>query len=101
MNYDLHFFWKKKKSVWNACFGCRLDLPRKASTRQLTPLMALKKICGSCFRHGCRTTSCGMPLELRNCSWNLGVVLTIVGLLRSTGLLGNEGEMRRSNTFYI
>ena len=28
-----------------------------------------------------------MPLELRNCSWNLGVVLTMAGLLRSTGLL--------------
>lgn len=74
--------------VW----AVEMHVPRKASTRQLTPLMALKKICGSCFRHGCRTTSCGMPLELRNCSWNLGVVLTIVGLLRSTGLLGTEGR---------
>lgn len=62
-------------------------LPKKASTRQLTPLMALKKIWGSCFKHGCSTTSWGIPLELRNCSWNFGVVLTIAGLLRSTGLL--------------
>lgn len=62
-------------------------LPKKASTRQLTPLMALKKIWGSCFKHGCNTTSWGIPLELRNCSWNFGVVLTIAGLLRSTGLL--------------
>lgn len=60
------------------------------------PLMALKKICGSCFKHGCRTISWGMLLELRNCSWNFGVVLTIAGLLKSTGLL----ERREENTFF-
>lgn len=70
----------------------RIPLPKKASTRQLTPLMALKKIWGSCFKHGCSTTSWGMPLELINCSWNLGVVLTIKGLLRSTGLLERNRE---------
>lgn len=70
-------------------------LPKKASTRQLTPLMALKKIWGSCFKHGCSTTSWGIPLELRNCSWNFGVVLTIAGLLRSTGLLKTNGERRK------
>lgn len=70
-------------------------LPKKASTRQLTPLMALKKIWGSCFRHGCSTTSWGIPLELRNCSWNFGVVLTIAGLLRSTGLLKTNGKRRK------
>lgn len=73
--------------LWKAYIFIHISLPRKASTRQLTPLMALKKIWGSCLRQGCSTTSCGMLLELRNCSWNFGVVLTIAGLLKSTGLL--------------
>lgn len=38
-------------------FELSILLPKKASTRQLTPLMALKKIWGSCFKHGCSTTS--------------------------------------------
>lgn len=58
------------------------------------PLMALKKICGSCFKHGCSTISWGMLLELRNCSWNFGVVLTIAGLLKSTGLLYKKRKNR-------
>ena len=29
---------------------------------------------------------------LSSCSWNLGVVLTSTGLLRSTGLLWRQGE---------
>lgn len=76
-------------------FKLSILLPKKASTRQLTPLMALKKIWGSCFKHGCSTTSWGIPLELRNCSWNFGVVLTIAGLLRSTGLLETNRERRK------
>lgn len=61
--------------------------PRKASTKQLMPLMARKKIWGSCLRQGCWITSWGTLLTPRSCSWNLGVELTITGLLRSTGLL--------------
>lgn len=66
---------------------CNVILPRKASTRQLTPLIALKKIWGSCLRHGCWMTSWGTLFPPNNCSWNFGVELTMTGLLRSTGLL--------------
>lgn len=78
---------KHEANLNNISFYLSILLPKKASTKQLTPLIALKKIWGSCFKHGCSTTSWGIPLELRNCSWNFGVVLTIAGLLRSTGLL--------------
>lgn len=72
----------------------RMILPRKASTRQLTPLIALKKIWGSCLRQGCCMTSCGTLLTPSSCSWNLGVELTMTGLLRSTGLLMGERNLQ-------
>lgn len=84
---------KKDKNVHvslpssNGLIQFQLVSPRKASTRQLMPLMALKKIWGSCLRQGCWITSWGTLLTPSSCSWNLGVELTITGLLRSTGLL--------------
>lgn len=65
------------------------------------PLMALKKICGSCFKHGCSTISWGRLLEFRNCSWNLGVVLTIAGLLKSTGLLYKKRKKNQKRIHWL